>query len=53
MHPDDKSEQLLQAIADALWGADSDTDWSPDTADAIADAIITIRPDLYNSRVID
>lgn len=52
MHPDDKSEQLLQAIADALWGADSDTDWIIDL-DAIADAIITIRPDLYNSRVID
>ena len=46
-----KSEQLLQSIADALWGDGADTEWSPDTIDAIAEAIRTERPDLPASRV--
>ena len=46
-----QSEQLLQAIADALWGDGADTGWSPDTIDAIAEAIRTERPDLPASRV--
>lgn len=48
-----KSEQLLQSIADALWGDDADKDWGPDTLDAIADAIMNQRVDLYNDRVTD
>lgn len=44
------SEQLLQSIADALWGEDADKEWSPDTLDAIAEAIIVQRPDLYQAR---
>jgi hypothetical protein len=50
LHADKCSEQLLQAIADALWGDGADTPWSPDTLDAIADAIRTERPDLFTSR---
>jgi hypothetical protein len=50
LHTDKCSEQLLQAIADALWGEGADTPWSPDTLDAIADAIRTERPDLFTSR---
>ena len=46
-----KSEQLLQAIADALWGEDADKEWNADTTDAIAEAIMNVRPDLYNDRV--
>lgn len=46
-----KSEELLQAIADALWGDGDDTEWSPDTTQAIADAIQAERPDLIASRV--
>lgn len=46
-----KSEQLLQAIADALWGEDADKEWNADTLDAIAEAIMNVRPDLYNDRV--
>ena len=42
-----KNEQLLRAIADALWGDDADTEWNSDTIQAIADAIQTERPDLY------
>lgn len=41
-----KSEQLLQSIADALWGDGADTEWNSDTIQAIADAINTERPDL-------
>jgi hypothetical protein len=37
---------LSQCIADALWGEDADTEWGPDTLDAIADAVRTLRPDL-------
>lgn len=48
-----KSESLLQSIADALWGGDADKDWGPDTLDAIAEAIMNVRPDLYNDRVTD
>lgn len=47
----DKNEQLLQAIADALWGEDEDTPWSPDTIQAIADVIQTERPDLLSNRI--
>jgi len=46
-----KSEQLLQSIADALWGAGADTEWNSDTIQAIADAILTERPDLPAARV--
>ena len=46
-----KSEQLLQAIADALWGEGADTPWNPDTVQAIADAIKVERPDLVASRI--
>lgn len=45
-----KSEQLLQSIADALWGEGADTPWNPDTVQAIADAIKVERPDLVASR---
>ena len=47
----EKSEQLLQAIADALWGEGADTEWNSDTASAIAEAILVERPDLPASRV--
>ena len=50
MKPEEVNEQLLQSIADALWGEDADQQWSPDTLDAIADAIINQRPDLYTER---
>jgi hypothetical protein len=46
-----QSEQLLQSIADALWGAGADTEWNSDTIQAIADAILTERPDLPAARV--
>ncbi len=39
-------DQLVEGIADALWGDGADTEWGPDTLDAIADAIRTLRPDL-------
>jgi hypothetical protein len=45
-----KSEQLLQSIADALWGAGADTEWNSDTIQAIADAIHSQRPDLPAAR---
>lgn len=45
-----KSEQLLESIADALWGEGADTPWCPDTIQAIADAIQQERPDLVASR---
>lgn len=48
-----KNAQLLESIADALWGKDADKDWSMDTLDAIVDAIMNQRVDLYNSRVSD
>jgi hypothetical protein len=47
----ERSEQLLQAIADALWGDGADTEWNSDTASAIAEAILAERPDLPASRV--
>jgi len=46
-----QSEQLLQAIADALWGEGADTEWNSDTLQAIADAINTERPDLPAARI--
>jgi hypothetical protein len=48
----DKNEQLLQAIADALWGDGADAPWSPDTLQAIADAIQTARHDLLSNRTL-
>lgn len=45
----DKNEQLLNAIADALWGDGADTPWSSDTIQAIAEAIELERPDLVPS----
>jgi len=39
-------DQLVESIADALWGEDADTEWNSDTLNAIADAIRTLRPDL-------
>lgn len=44
------SEQLLEAIADALWGDGADTPWTPDTLEAIAEAIELQRPDLKAAR---
>lgn len=49
--PVSKSEQLLQSIADALWGAGADTEWCSDTIQAIAEAIQVERPDLVASRI--
>ena len=49
--PVSKSEQLLQSIADALWGEGADTEWNPDTIQAVADAIQAERPDLVASRI--
>lgn len=46
-----KSEQLLNSIADALWGDGADTPWCSDTIQAIADAIQVERPDLVASRL--
>lgn len=46
-----QSEQLLQALADALWGDGADTEWCPDTVQAIADAIQAERPDLVTARI--
>lgn len=46
----ERSEQLLQAIADALWADGADTPWTPDTLGAIAEAIELQRPDLKASR---
>jgi hypothetical protein len=45
-----QSEQLLQTIADELWSEGADTPWTPDTIQAIADAIQTLRLDLVLSR---
>lgn len=45
------NEQLLQSIADALWGEGGDTPWTPDTLEAIADAIELQRPDLRLTRI--
>lgn len=45
------TEQLLQAIADALWGEGADTTWCADTTQAIADAIHQQRPDLVAARI--
>ena len=39
-------DQLVESIADALWGDGADTEWGSDTIDAIADVIRTLRPDL-------
>ena len=44
------SEQLLQAIAAALWRDGADTEWDSDTIQAIADAIQAERPDLPAAR---
>jgi hypothetical protein len=49
-YPNERSEQLIQSIADALWGDDADTEWNADTLDAIADAIRLMRPELITSR---
>jgi hypothetical protein len=38
---------LVRSIADALWG--DDTEWGPDTLNAIADAIRNVRPELAKS----
>lgn len=48
--PVSQSEQLLHSIADALWGDGADTEWCPDTIQAIADAIQVERPDLFTFR---
>lgn len=42
-------DQLVESIADTLWGGGADTEWNSDTLDAIADAIRTVRPDLAKS----
>jgi hypothetical protein len=46
----EKSEQLLQAIADALWGDGADAEWNADTLDTIAGAIRHQRPELITAR---
>lgn len=46
-----QSEQLLQAIADALWGDGADTEWDSETLQAIAEAIQAERPDLPAARI--
>lgn len=46
-----QSEQLLQAIADALWGDGADTEWDSETIQAIAEAIQAERPDLPAARI--
>jgi hypothetical protein len=48
--PVSESEQLLQSIADALWGEGADTHWNADTIQAVADAIQSQRPDLVGAR---
>lgn len=47
----EKSEELLQSIADALWGDGADTEWSSDTIQAIAEALESQRPDLCAARI--
>lgn len=47
----ERTEQLLQGIADALWGEGADTEWCSDTTQAIADAIQLQRPDLIAARI--
>lgn len=42
-------DQLVESIADTLWGDGADTEWGPDTLNTIADAIRTLRPDLAKS----
>jgi len=49
----DQAEDLLNLIADALWGEDADQNWSADTLDAIADAILSQRPDLAQRRGVE
>jgi hypothetical protein len=39
-------DQLVESIAEALWGDGADTEWNSDTLDAIANAIRALRPDL-------
>ena len=46
-----RNEDLLQSIADALWGEGADTEWGSDTINAIADALLTVRPDLHDARI--
>lgn len=47
----EKTEQLLQSLADALWGEGADTQWNADTMSALAEAIQLLRPDLQASRI--
>ena len=49
----DQAEDLLNSIADALWGEDADQEWGADTLDAIADAILIQRPDLAQRRGVE
>lgn len=37
---------LVQCVADALWGDGADTEWGADTLEAIAEAFRQYRPDL-------
>lgn len=37
---------LVQCVADALWGDGADTQWGADTLEAIAEAFRQYRPDL-------
>ena len=50
-HPVSKSEQLLNSIADILWGEEADTPWGRETLQAVADVIRAKRPDLFASRL--
>lgn len=47
----ERTSQLLESIADALWGEGADTEWNSDTLMAIADAVEALRPDLHASRI--
>jgi hypothetical protein len=43
------NDSLVLSISDALWGEGADTEWGPDTLNAIADAIRNVRPELAKS----
>jgi len=47
------AEDLLGSIADALWGESPGQEWDADTLDAIADAVLTQRPDLAQRRGVE
>jgi hypothetical protein len=52
-YDNERSEKLLQSIADALWGEGADEAGSGETLDAIIDAISLYRDDLIKARFRD